>query len=565
MSGPETNKIPIEGKPPESHRKSARLRLTELKYENPKQVARAKNLAVDASINAIAFSDMKGRLIYVNNAFLKLWGYSSKSELFQKPAVQFWTDETAAQKVVETVKSEGKWTGQLLAVKKDGSQFYAHLSSNLITDDSGRNICLMTSFVDITNLRKLTEELRQYQLMVERDISKREKSERALAEEHNLLLTLIDNIPDFIYAKDLKSRYTLCNTALVKDLGASSLDEVLGKTNFAFDPPELAEQYYRREQQIIKTGQPKINYEEPLREHNGKKRFGLSTKIPLRDDKGEVVGLVGIGRDITKLKEAKLALQKAHNELEQRIQIRTAELVETNRKLLTYQKRLRSLASELLLTEERLRRQMAVYVHDHIGQNLAISKIKMDSMAQSSNSPELTGGLREVSNLTAQAIKSTRSLSFQLSPPVLYELGFEAAIEWLIRQTKQQHNLNVKFKGDGRCEAISHNAKVFLFQAVRELLVNVIKHAGAKTVTVSVKNVASRVKIIVTDDGIGFDTSIINDYDRQTAGFGLFSIRERLGYIDGQFNVSSKPGGGTRITLTAPIQARQNSKQAQDK
>jgi signal transduction histidine kinase len=207
----------------------------------------------------------------------------------------------------------------------------------------------------------------------------------------------------------------------------------------------------------------------------------------------------------------------------------------------------------LSLAEERLRRRIATDIHDHIGQNLAISKIKLESLAESMSSPELAEALEEIHNLVAQAIGSTRSLTFELSPPVLYELGFEAAVEWLVRQMRERHGLSTEFKGDGKAKPLDNDVRVLLFQAVRELLVNVAKHAKAHNVEVSTRRVGDEIRVNVEDDGVGFDISKIGTHGYKTDGFGLFSIRERLGHIGGHLNVESKPGHGTRVTLVAPI------------
>jgi signal transduction histidine kinase len=248
---------------------------------------------------------------------------------------------------------------------------------------------------------------------------------------------------------------------------------------------------------------------------------------------------VGFFTDITERKKAEEELKKARDELEIRVEQRTEEL--------------RSLTSELSLAEERLRRRIATDIHDHIGQNLAISKIKLESLAESMSSPELAEALEEIHNLVAQAIESTRSLTFELSPPVLYELGFEAAMEWLVRQMRKRHGLSTEFKGDGRAKLLDNDVRVLLFQAVRELLVNVAKHAKARNVAVSTRRVGNEIRVNVEDDGVGFDISRVTSQEYKAGGFGLFSIRERLGLIGGHLDIESKPRHGTKVTLVAPI------------
>ena len=288
---------------------------------------------------------------------------------------------------------------------------------------------------------------------------------------------------------------------------------------------------------------------------------------PLLDSNGRYHGRIWYFRDITEHKRTEQELQKARDQLEVRVKQRTFDLARTNeelqseinerkkaeRKLLIYQKQLRSLASELSLAEERLRRRIATDIHDHVGQNLAISKIKVESLAQSAPSPETARALDEIRDLIAQTIESTRSLTFELSPPVLYDLGFEAAVEWLVRQTRRQYGLSTEFEDDGQTKSLDNNVRVLLFQAVREVLLNVVKHARAGNVMVSIRKVGNEIRVSVEDDGVGFDVSKALSQDYKTSGFGLFSIRERLDHIGGYVDINSEFDRGTQVTLVAPI------------
>jgi PAS domain S-box-containing protein len=145
--------------------------------------------------------------------------------------------------------------------------------------------------------------------------SQREAALEALAQERNLLRTLMDNLPDYIYVKDNESRFVLGNLALAHSFGAETPDEVCGKSDFDFHPPELAACYYADEQEILRAGQPLVNREEPVVETDGTRKWLLTTKVPLRDSQGEVAGLVGIGRDITERKQVEETVRQQLDEL----------------------------------------------------------------------------------------------------------------------------------------------------------------------------------------------------------------------------------------------------------
>jgi PAS domain S-box-containing protein len=277
---------------------------------------------------------------------------------------------------------------------------------------------------------------------------------------------------------------------------------------------------------------------------------------------------VGFFTDITERKKTGEALQRAHDELENRVQERTAELGKAVEELeseicerKTAQKQLRNLAFELAEAEDKLRHRIATNVHDQISQNLALSKIKLESLKALMSLPECVASLDEICGLVTQTIESSRSLTSELSPPVLYELGFEAAVEWLVRQTRQLGRVEAEFTSDGRPKPLNDLVSRVLFRAVQGLLVNVAKHAQARKVIVSTRRKGNEVQVTVEDDGVGFDASKVISYEHETGGFGLFSIRERLGYIGGRVDIDSKPGHGTRVTLSAHIdQERKNDR-----
>ncbi|MDP2898425.1 MAG: PAS domain-containing protein [bacterium] len=149
------------------------------------------------------------------------------------------------------------------------------------------------------------------------DITEQKRAEEALAEERNLLRAVMDNVPDcHIFVKDSKSRFVTTNAAHLKTLGAKSLDQVIGKTDFDLFPPELAEQYYADEQNVISSGEPLVDREEPVVDQDSREKWFLTSKAPLRDSSGAVVGLVGLSRDITEQKRAERELEMMRQQFE---------------------------------------------------------------------------------------------------------------------------------------------------------------------------------------------------------------------------------------------------------
>jgi PAS domain S-box-containing protein len=228
------------------------------------------------------------------------------------------------------------------------------------------------------------------------------------------------------------------------------------------------------------------------------------------------------------------------------------------RDLEEHQRSLRSLVAELALAEERERRTLATAVHDSVGQSLAFTRLKL-SMARShvKNEP-LSQDLEEVDGLLQQAIQETRSLTIDLSPPVLYRLGFEAAVTWLAEDMQRKHGFNVHVHHDEHPKPLSEDIRVILFQAVREILTNAAKHAEATDVDIAVRADDRKIKVQITDNGKGFDPKAVRVASDSTS-FGLFNIQERLTHVAGDLQISSKIGEGSRFVLTAPLDVTQPS------
>ena len=223
------------------------------------------------------------------------------------------------------------------------------------------------------------------------------------------------------------------------------------------------------------------------------------------------------------------------------------------------ERRLRSLASELSLAEERERRRIAANLHDHIGQNLSLCMLKLESLRETELPAEHAATLDEVRGLVDQTIQDTRFLIFELSPPTLYMLGLEAALADLTEQIQEQHSILCDFEDDGQAVALDDDVRAVLFQAVRELLFNVVKHAQARNVKVSVWKCGGDVRISVEDDGVGFDTSDLASQSCKAKGFGLFNISERLNCSGGRLEISSELDHGTLVTLTAPLKHQEEN------
>ena len=217
------------------------------------------------------------------------------------------------------------------------------------------------------------------------------------------------------------------------------------------------------------------------------------------------------------------------------------------------QRELRSLTSQLSLAEEKERRRIAIELHDRTNETLISSIIRLATLVKSIADPDLVDSLNEICQLLQQLTQETRLLMFELYPPSLYYLGLEAAIRELTDRMMEKYGIQVSFVDDASRKPVDTDVKIMLFQAARELLTNVAKHAQAQAVSVIISGSGGNVRIIVQDDGVGFDSAVISD-GRKTSGFGLYNLSERLRYMGGHLEAESG-SWGTRITLTVPFGA----------
>ena len=262
-----------------------------------------------------------------------------------------------------------------------------------------------------------------------------------------------------------------------------------------------------------------------LRPDGSEARFSV-TRRPVLDSDGTVLGVIAIGTDVSERRQAELRVAR-------------------------YQQSLKSLGSEVALAEERKRRAIADRIHDEISQNLACAKLRVGSLTTCLDLDSCRDGISLINELLDAAIAGSRTLAFELSPPLLHELGFIEAVEWLAEQFEQRHDVDIAFTDDGRDKPLAQDVSVTLFRAVNELLTNVVTHADADHAHVSVSRANGNVLVCVTDNGRGF-CPVKGLQDQKS--YGLFNINERLDYVGGTMLIESNKLTGTSVTLTAPVE-----------
>jgi PAS domain S-box-containing protein len=444
------------------------------------------------------------KLLMVNDAWLKLIGFDSQEEAIGKSAVDLglWADiEDRAER--NTNLQESGYSGI--------QEMRVHTPSGRIRD------CLYTA-------EMIEYEGQPHILSMAIDITERKKAEEALRVERDKLQALMDGI----------NRAGIGIDIIGADYEVLFQNKILEEESGDLRGKCCYEHYMAREEPCDQCPAMRAIKEKKTInvEHRGlDERDYQVFSAPLPDTDGTVSKAIEIVIEITERKNAQ-------------------------QKLLDYQRQLKSLASELLLAEERERRRIATGVHDDIGQKLALAKLELQSIQATVSEPDVSASLGHACELIDNGIQDSRSLAFDLSNPVLYEVGFTAAVESLLTERMMQKS-GIKTELESKIPKLNlgQDMSIVLFQAVRELLTNVVKHANANKVKVCIDKSDKRVQVIVEDDGAGFELSGLKSPDKKKGGFGLFNVKERLEYLGGSFDIESKPGQGTRVMMTIPLES----------
>jgi PAS domain S-box-containing protein len=278
---------------------------------------------------------------------------------------------------------------------------------------------------------------------------------------------------------------------------------------------------------------------------------------------GQVTKMSGINLDITERRRAEEVLQARRDEERDRALHRQAEeaLRRSHAELEQRTLQLSRLASQLTLAEQHAREQLARTLHDGLQQQLFTAALALDRAAKSGSQADQQDMLQKARAEINEAVEAARTLSVNLFPPILHVGGLPAALSWLAKRTQEQYGVVVSVTADPQANPTARDTRILLFEAVRELLFNAVKHARVDRVDVSLAaGTDGTIEIQVSDEGVGFDPAVtLHQGDQHELGLGLFSIQERLALLGGQLDIQSAPGKGTRFSLTLPRTALSRS------
>lgn len=457
-----------------------------------------------------------GTLLLVNDAFCRLVGRPRESLEGHKwgpiplpedlPIIEEGLARLSLSNPVVTIENRIR--------AADGSTRWVQFVNRAFFDDAGRLIETQSVGRDVTERKELHDQL----LASAREIE-----------------DLYDSAPCGYHSLDASGVYVRINATELGWIGRRR-DEVIGKMKLSdFFTDAGRAQFQAAYPEFVRTGCiGDLEYD--LVGRDGRSRRVSISATSVREADGTFKMSRAVMFDVTDRHQALEALRAMTEQLEQRVIERTEQL--------------RALASDLEAAEDRERRQIARDLHDDLGQTLAAARVRLAGLCSDTHD-NIRIPAQAVAALIDQANASTRALAAQLAPAVLYELGLTPALEWLCEDIGRAFGLDASIHDDGHPKPLSQDARAILYRGVRELVINIAKHARTDHAMIEVSRVDDQIVIRVTDTGIGYDPAALAAKPRR--GLGLVSVRERLSFIGGKLELQSLPGRGTVAVLSAPL------------
>ena len=502
--------------------------------------------------DAVLAADTDGRVTFLNPVAARLTGWTQDEAIGQPasnvfPIINEQTRQPADDVVARVLRDRQvvALANHTALLTREGREIPIEDSAAPILDAGGNVMGAVLVFHDVAAKRRAQEALQQAKEELEQRVAERTAelvdSHRSLQETSRSLEAFFQHSLTPLVFLDRQFNFIRVNEAYAK-VCQRPASEFPGHNHFEYYPHAENQAIF---EEVVRSRKAYVVEAKPF-EFPDHPEWGVTywdwTLVPMLNASGEVDFLVFSMEDVTARKRAELELAKHSKQLEERAG------------------QLRMLSSQLVRAEQHERQRVAHILHEHFQQLLAGAKFDV-SLLQSQlcgqdacKAPPI---LERINQVLDRSIAESRSLSVELSPPILYAGCLADALNWLGRWMQDKHGLAVEVQADRATNPPAEDIRILLFHAVRELLFNVVKHARAKQASVQLAACQpDLVRVIVRDDGVGFVPEQLRLKADAASGFGLFSLRERLALLGGRLEIDSRPGDGTSITLEVSTPAQ---------
>jgi len=474
--------------------------------------------------DSVISTDLEGTVTSWNRGAETMLGYTAEEALGKHISFIYPEDQHdfLQNRVIAPLQEKGHHEAEVTLRKKTGETFFSHVSLSFLEDSNGRVFGMIGYAIDITERRR---------------------AQAALAQSEEKFRTIFQMNPVCLVVAALREGRILDVNGAFEKMTGRNRKELVGRTFSEIGVwPDPGRQRLEEE---LRQGTPLQDVETTIRTGSGEARDAVCS--------AEVIVIEGVSfamwgwLDITERKRLEQELRRSRDELETRVKERTAELEQRAEQLTR-------LSSELTLAEKRERRRLAEIIHDNLQQQIVGAKIRLEVLGRDIGE-EHRQPVEEIHALLMDSLRTSRSLNTQLAPHVLYDRGLAPALEWLAQTMRESYPLEVDTDLAPEIPVSSENLRVLLFESVRELLFNVVKHARAASARIELaRHDGDSLRISVSDGGVGFDSEQLKRGLARSDGFGLFSISERLELIGGRLDMESVPGQGAAFHLIAPLE-----------
>lgn len=361
---------------------------------------------------------------------------------------------------------------------------------------------------------------------VSQDITEQKIASNKIEKAEEMYRLLADNSNDLICLNEIDSTFKYISPSIKNLLGYEQLD-LLGKKIFSLIHNDDLQPLKDEMKQKMFSGE-----------------FSTAFSFRVRHKEGHFIWLEFLSSPVYQKKNISYFVTSARD---------ITQSVLAKQKIQEYQKSLQKLTTEITVIEEKQKKKIASNIHDHLSQSLVISKMRINELKKKPQLKIIDDDLKFIELHISEALENSRKITYELSPPVLYQLGIIDALNWLFEDVEDTHKIKCKLNSNVTKIKLSDVKSILLYRSIQEVITNAIKYANASLITLDLTRNTLGVDIIVTDNGIGFDTSVLNSHHHSGSGFGLFTVRERIRNIRGTYTIVSEINTGTTVKFFIPL------------